>query len=213
VALGGKCSRLWRWPGGGNGHWPAEVGEQVAHQAAQSRVRASVIARGVLLDVAGYKNVDALPSHYEITVEYLEGTLEKQGIDITPGTVVLIRTGTAQYWGENGSDHDKIGEHDSAGMGIQAAKWLVEEKGAMMIGSDTSGLEYVPPSEEDSQMVGGSFNPVHVYLLAEQGVHILEFNNLEELATDQAYEFAYFLTTNAIRGTVAGTALRPFAMR
>ena len=83
----------------------------------------------------------------------------------------------------------------------------------MMIGSDTSGLEYVPPSEEDSQMVGGSFNPVHVYLLVEQGVHILEFNNLEQLAADQAYEFAYFLTTNAIRGTVAGTALRPFAMR
>jgi kynurenine formamidase len=172
-----------------------------------------VVARGVLLDVAGYKNVDALPSHYEITVEDLEGTLERQGIDITPGTVVLVRTGTAQYWGENGSDHETIGEHDSAGIGIQAAKWLVEEKGALMIGSDTSGLEYVPPSAEDSQLVGGSFNPVHVYLLVEQGVHILEFNNLEELAADQAYEFAYFLTTNAIRGTVAGTALRPVAMR
>ena len=77
-----------------------------------------IIARGVLLDVAGYKNVDALPSHYEITVEDLEGTLETQGIDITPGTVVLIRTGTAQYWGENGSDHEKIGEHDSAGIGL-----------------------------------------------------------------------------------------------
>ena len=62
-------------------------------------------------------------------------------------------------------------------------------------------------------MVGGSFNPVHVYLLVEQGVHILEFNNSSKLTADQAYEFAYFLTTNAIRGTVAGTALRPFAMR
>jgi hypothetical protein len=53
-------------------------------------------------------------------------------------------------------------------------------------------------------MVGGSFNPVHVYLLVEQGVHILEFNNLQKLAADRVYEFAYFLTTNAIRGTVAG---------
>jgi hypothetical protein len=35
----------------------------------------------------------------------------------------------------------------------------------------------------------------------------------EQLAADQVYEFAYFLTTNAIRGTVAGTALRPVAMR
>jgi hypothetical protein len=36
---------------------------------------------------------------------------------------------------------------------------------------------------------------------------------LGALAAGQAYEFAYFLTTKAIRGTVAGTALRPFAMQ
>jgi kynurenine formamidase len=133
-----------------------------------------IVARGVLIDVAGYKNVDALPSHYEITVEDLEGTLRTQNIDVVPGSVVLVRTGTARYWGRNGSDHTKIGEHDSAGIGLKAAKWLVEQKGALMIGSDTSGLEYVPPKPEDSQAMGGSFNPVHVYLLVDQGIHILE---------------------------------------
>src|ERR687896_2089952 len=172
-----------------------------------------IVARGVLIDVAGFKNVEALPSHYEITVADLEGALRAQNVDVTPGTVVLIRTGTARYWGESGSDHRKIGEHDSAGIGLKAARWLVEEKGALALGSDTSGLEYVPPKPEDSKAMGGSFNPVHVYLLVEQGVHILEFNNLERLATERVYEFAYFLTTNAIRGTVAGTALRPVAMR
>ena len=96
---------------------------------------------------------------------------------------------------------------------MKATKWLVEQKGAMAIGTDTSGLEVLPPRPEDSQAVGGSFNPVHVYLLVQQGVHILEFNNLERLAADRVYEFAYILTTNAIRGTVAGTALRPLALR
>jgi kynurenine formamidase len=172
-----------------------------------------IVARGVLIDVAGHKGVESLEPHYEITPEDLQGALEAQDVDVTPGTVVLIRTGTAQYWGENGADHDKISGPDSAGIGVEAAKWLVEEKGALAIGSDTSGLEYVPPSEEDSKAMGGSFNPVHVYLLVEQGVHILEFHNLEELAADDAYEFAYFLTTNALKGTVAGTALRPLAMR
>lgn len=172
-----------------------------------------IVARGVLVDVAGFKNVDALPSHYEITVEDVEGALRAQNVEIRPGTVVLLRTGTARHWGENGSDHAKIGEHDSAGLGLEAARWLVEEQGALAIGSDTSGLEYVPPKPEDSQAMGGSFNPVHVYLLVEQGVHILEFHNLEQLAADRAYEFAYILTTNAIRGTVAGTALRPLALR
>jgi kynurenine formamidase len=172
-----------------------------------------IIARGVMIDVAGYKKVDALPSHYEITVEDLQGALQAQAVDVTPGTVVLVRTGTARYWGQSGADHTKIGEHDSAGIGIKAAKWLVEEKGALMLGSDTSGLEVAPAKPEDSQAVGGSFNPIHVYLLVEQGVHILEFNNQEQLAADKVYEFAYFLTTNQIRGTVAGTAMRPVAMR
>jgi kynurenine formamidase len=172
-----------------------------------------IIARGVMIDVAGLKNVTALPSAYEITVTDLQAALKRQSVDVTPGTVVLIRTGTAQFWGANGSDHAKIGMHDTAGVGITAAKWLVEQKGALAVGSDTSGLEYVPPSPADSKIVGGSFNPVHVYLLVEQGVHVLEFHNLEALAADRVYEFAYIATTNAIRGTVAGTALRPLAMK
>ena len=34
-----------------------------------------IVARGVMIDVAGYKNTDALPSSYEITVEDLQGAL------------------------------------------------------------------------------------------------------------------------------------------
>jgi len=196
-----------------NGFKAAEWGGDFRIRKADVTTIPPIIARGVLIDVAGSKNMEALPSGYEITVADLEGALRAQNVDVTPGTIALIRTGTARYWGTNGSDHAKIGQHDSAGIGMRAAKWLVEEKGVLAIGSDTSGLEYVPPKPEDSQMVDGSFNPVHVYLLVQQGVHILEFNNLERLAADRVYEFAYFLTTNAIRGTVAGTALRPVAMR
>ena len=172
-----------------------------------------IVARGVLIDVAGFKKMDALPSNYEITVEDLQGALQAQGTQLAPGTIVLIRTGTARHWGESGGEHAKIAEHDSAGIGLTAAKWLVEQNGALAIGSDTSGLEVAPAKPQDSQAVGGSFIPVHVYLLVEQGVHILEFHNLEALAADRAYEFAYFATTNALKGSVAGTALRPIAMR
>ncbi|MBD0270848.1 MAG: cyclase family protein [Acetobacteraceae bacterium] len=172
-----------------------------------------IVARGVMIDVAGQKGVEALPSNYEITVADLEAALRAQNVDVTPGTVVLIRTGTARHWGENGADHAKIGQHDTAGIGMAAARWLVEQKGAMMIAADTSGLEVLPARPADSQFVGGSFNPVHVYLLVNQGVHIGEFHNLERLAADRVYEFAYVATTNAIRGTVAGTALRPIALR
>ena len=77
-----------------------------------------------------------------------------------------------------------------------------------MIGSDTSGLE-VAPAPEGSD----TFIPVHKYLLIEQGVHILEFHNLEDLAGDKVYEFCYVAATNKIGGTTAGFTMRPLALK
>jgi hypothetical protein len=74
-----------------------------------------IVTRGVLIDVAGFRKVDALPSHYRITVEDLKGALGQQRTQIHPGDTVLIRTGVLRYWGKDGSDHDKLREHDSAG--------------------------------------------------------------------------------------------------
>ena len=174
-----------------------------------------IIARGVLIDVAGAKGVESLPPHTAITPEDLEATLKKQGTTLAPGDVVLIRTGTLRYWGQTGADHAKIAPADSAGITVESAKWLVEQHGAMMIGSDTSGLEY-SPTEADHKAFRdkyGSFMPVHNYLLIQQGVHIGEFHNLEELAREKAYEFTYVAMTNKIKGSTAGFTLRPIAIR
>lgn len=167
-----------------------------------------IVCRGVLLDVAGWRKVDALPSSFRITPDILRQVMAAQGTEIRPGDAVFIRTGCLRYWGATGSDHDKIRQHDSAGIDLDAARFLVAEKGAVLVGSDTSGLE-VGPVPQGSR----SFMPVHNYLLIEQGVHIGEFHNLEELAKDRGYEFAYFCGVNKIKGTAAGFALRPIAVR
>lgn len=167
-----------------------------------------IITRAVLLDVAGFRKVDALPAHYRITAEELQATLDHQKVDIRPGDTVLIRTGTCRYWGKNGADHETLGEHDSAGIDLAAARWLVEQKGAILVGSDTSGLEHGPGPDD-----AANFIPVHRYLLVEQGVHIGEFHYLEDLARDHAYEFCYVCLVNKIRGAVAGFTLRPIALR
>ena len=167
-----------------------------------------IVARGVLIDVASFKKVDALPGHTAITPKDLQDTLAAQGTTLKPGDVVLIRTGAARYWGADGADHAKIAEHDSAGIDLTSAKWLVEDQGALMIGSDTSGLEVNPPAPG-----AGTGIPVHRYLLVDQGVHIGEFHNLEDLSRAKAYTFCYVATTNKIKGSVAGTALRPLAIR
>jgi kynurenine formamidase len=167
-----------------------------------------IVARGVLLDIAGARSVDALPAHHAISPSDIDAALARQHVNLRPGDVVLIRTGTLRYWGTDGDDHAKLGEHDSAGISLATAKYLVEQHGAMLIASDTSGLE-VNPATEGSD----SFIPVHKYLLVEQGVHIGEFHYLEDLSREKVYEFCYVATANKIAGTVAGFTLRPLAMK
>jgi kynurenine formamidase len=175
-----------------------------------------IVARGVMVDVASFKGVDALPSHSVIAVEDLEGALRKQNTELRPGDVVLIRTGTLRFWGESGNDTEGlIAKHDSAGINLETARWLVEQKGAMLIGSDTSGLEYGPRPEDTTAYRAKykSFMPVHNYLLIQQGVHIGEFHNLEGLSKDKIYEFCYLCSPNKIKGTAAGFALKPIAIK
>jgi hypothetical protein len=83
----------------------------------------------------------------------------------------------------------------------------VEQKGAVFIGADTSGVEV---SQDPAQ--AGAVIPVHEYLLIEQGVHIGEFHYLEDLSRNKIYRFTYIAATNRLKGTVAGTALRPIAI-
>ena len=71
-----------------------------------------------------------------------------------------------------------------------------------MAGGDTSGTEVgQDPALPDA------FNPVHEYLLIDQGVHIGEFHNLEELSHSKVYRFLYVSMANHLKGTVAETAM------
>ncbi len=192
-----------------NGFKEADWGGNFGIRKCDATTIPPIITRGVLLDVAGFRKLESLPPNYRITINDLEATMKEQKVKLHVGDTVMIRTGTCRYWGENGADHKKIGAHDSAGIDLAAARWLVEQKGAILIGSDTSGLEWGPGPDEKTP----GFIPVHRYLLIHQGVHIGEFHNLEELARDRVYEFCYMATTNKIRGTAAGFALRPIAIR
>jgi kynurenine formamidase len=191
-----------------NGFKEAEWGGDFGPRKCDATTIPPIIARGVMIDVAAFKKVDALPGHTAITPGVLRETLAHQKTSLKPGDVVLIRTGTARFWATDGADHARLAEHDSAGINLDAAKWLIEDQGAILIGSDTSGLEVSPPSGHP-----GTAIPVHRYLLVDQGVHIGEFHNLEALSRERVYTFCYIATTNKIKGTVAGFALRPIAVR
>lgn len=204
--LGTQIDGLAHITSGADNHWyngfrESEHGTDFGVRKADANSIPPIIARAILIDVAGSRNVESLPAHFGVGPKELQAALAAQKMDVQPGDIVLIRTGTLRYWGETGADHAKIAAADSAGLTLEGAKWLVEQKGAVAIGADTSGVE-----------VDGDIK-VHEYLLVEQGVHILEFHNLEDLARDKAYRFTYMAMTNRLKGTVAGTALRPVAIR
>jgi kynurenine formamidase len=53
--------------------------------------------------------------------------------------------------------------------------------------------------------------PVHVHLLVESGIHIVECLNLEDLSRDQVHEFLFVAAPMRLEGAT-GAPLRPLAL-
>lgn len=160
-----------------------------------------IVAKGVLIDVATSKNVEHLPASYSITVEDLKEALQKQGTTISPGDVVLVRTGQMSLW----PDKSKFRLFEQSGLSLEAAQWLAEEQKAMLLGADNLGLESFPSTNAEN------FAPVHSYLLAEKGVSFMELVWLEDLSKDQVYEFLFIAAPLKLRGAT-GSPTRPLAI-
>jgi len=155
-----------------------------------------IIARGVLLDVAGAKGGDCLPDSYAITPEDLA---EAGAAALRRGDVALVRTGRMTRW----PDHEGF-MNDPPGLGMAAARMLSEEAEVMCVGVDAGG-EALPPEEP------GTFLPVHSYLLAEAGAPVIENLWLEDLAAARIREFAFLAFPLKLAGST-GAPVRPVAL-
>lgn len=166
-----------------------------------------IVTRGVLLDIYGYFQSQGKASNldieYEVTQSDLIETLKWEATDIYPGDSVLLRTGAMRFWG----DWPKVANQSrqQVGPGLDGAKWLILEKGAVFVGADTMGFEHQPAA------VGQGPDPLHVFLLIEQGVHIGEMFWLEDLANDKAYEFTFIVSPLKLHGAT-GSMVRPIAI-
>ncbi len=159
-----------------------------------------IVARGVMIDIPAYKNLQSLPANYRIGSNDLKGALQKQGIKLQKGDVVLIRTGQARHY-HNAEEY----LHQYPGINLDAVKWLVEDQEIMLLGADNLSFEAFPPEREDNWV------PVHTYLLAEKGMMFIEQMFLEDLAQDQVYEFAFIAASLKLRGA-SGSPMRPIAI-
>ena len=152
-----------------------------------------IFRRGVLLDIPKVMGLDVLPKDFVVTPEHMSAA----GVEIQAGDVVLIRTGWARYWDD--AKHF-ISEVHSPGPALAGAQWLSERK-VFAAGSDTAPFEFTPSPEMN----------VHVHLLVESGIHIIECLNLEELSESGATEFLFVAAPLKIRGGT-GSPIRPVAL-
>lgn len=157
-----------------------------------------IVARGVMIDVAAMLGVPVLPQSYAIGEKDLRDALKRQKTELRPGDVVMVRTGQMTLW-----PHEEFIKNES-GINREGAEFLAKS-GAALVGADNLSLEQIPSSEE------GNWLPVHTFLMAEAGVTIMEVVDLEGLAREELYEFAFIGAGIKLRGATAAP-MRPLAM-
>ncbi|WP_034641494.1 cyclase family protein [Desulfovibrio inopinatus] len=204
-ALGHIFDRGKMW----NGYGAKEISSNGAQKNSISAIHGKVAGRGVLLDIARFKECEALEIGYAITIEDIEACIEFQGetSHVGRGDIVLIRTGTLEQARDN--NWSGFVEDDAPGLSLWMCEWL-HNRNVAAIAIDTWGLEVKPHEIE------GAFQPLHQALIPNMGMLVGEIFDLSELAAnchrDKRYEFFFVAPPLPIRGAV-GSPINPYAIK
>lgn len=190
-----------------DGHLFGGVDAMTAQQGGRFATRGSdqlplMVCRGVLLDVAATRGVDVLPGNSPIKGADLEQAEKHGGVQVRAGDAVLVRTG----WSHHFKDAEAFLGHASGvpGPDLEGAQWLVDRQ-VQVAGSETLSFEYLEPE------IGSRSIPVHLLLLVQSGIPIIEVMNLEALSTAQVHEFLFVAAPLHIVGAT-GAPVRPLAL-
>lgn len=157
-----------------------------------------IIGRCIILDIAGLKQVEALPDGYDITVDDLQMVMAGQGVRTQQGDIVLVRTGKIREFYTDVAAF-QAGE---PGVGPTAAVWLYEQ-GMAVLGTDTTGTEPLP--FKDPAIT------THRRMLVERGVHLIENLYLDELVRDGVREGCFICLPLKFTGAT-GSWVRPVVL-
>lgn len=157
--------------------------------------------RGVLLDVATHVGVEVLAGGYAITSADLDACARRQGVELHSGDLLLVRTGWLEWW-RSGVDGHPGGTQGQPGIGLDALTFIRDHDVAV-VGSDNSAVEVIPFDQV--------FLSLHIELLVNLGVPLLEHLWLAELAADHCYEFLLCVAPLPVTGA-GGSPVNPIAV-
>ena len=159
-----------------------------------------IIARAVLLDVAGLDGGAHLAAGRVVTPDDLARAEAVAGVALGEGDIALIRTGWGRYFARDNARYLE-GE---PGIDVPGAKWLTG-RGVVAIGADTMAVEVLPNPDRELGM------PVHQHALVEAGVYLIENLALDDLARDGIGGCCFILLPTKFQGAT-GCPVRPIAM-
>jgi len=160
-----------------------------------------LVGRGVLIDMARHLGTEVMAAGQFFGADEIKAAATAQGVEIRQGDVVLFHTGWTD--GKLTSDPKAWGSAEP-GLSNDGAVYLAGLN-PMAVGSDTWGLEAVPPKPGDKLFYG------HVTFLKENGIYILETMDTGRLAREGVKEFMFVLGQARVRGAVQ-MIINPVAM-
>lgn len=163
-----------------------------------------LVGRGVLLDIPRLRGVPWLDPGEHISPAELEAAESEQGVAVTEGDILLVRTGHARRL-------DELGPWDTAaakaGLHPTAVRFVAQRRVAALGGDGNS--DTAPSSTE-----GVAF-PIHVLTLNAMGVHLLDYLQFEDLRAvceqKRRWEFLFVAAPLRIDGGT-GSPLNPIAI-
>jgi kynurenine formamidase len=153
----------------------------------QAWARRGIVARGLLLDVARMLAEEGVLldpfEFFPIGAELLERTAERQGDDLRPGDILLVRTGWLEAYLE--LDHVQrerlaaLGRPGAPGLHGNAIPAFLWDNRIAAVAADTPALEATRPRDTSPL-------PLHVALIPRLGMPLGELWRMGPLAADCA---------------------------
>lgn len=159
------------------------------------------VTRGIVLDMTAVIGKSPIPAGTAFNKKEIDEALQKQGLQIKKGDVVLFHTG----WQQIADSDPKAFLAGEPGLGKEGAEYLVSKE-VVAIGADQWALEVIPFEK------GVGVFEVHQILLPRSGVYILENMNTAPLVADKAWEFMFVLGAARVTGAVQAI-VNPVAIR
>ena len=190
---------------------PAEVAANGGHSRnTVHNAKSGIVTRGVLIDMARFRNVPYLEPGTAITVEDIEAWEAATGMTVSSGDAVVIRTGR---W----TRRAELGPWDvanaAAGLHASVIPWLRERDIALLGGE--AAQDMAPADADPAVMVPEDLGPrpLHRFALIYLGMPLFDNLDLDALgqvaASLNRYEF--LLTAAPLPTSGTGSPINPIA--